>query len=148
MVVTFRYSDDTVDYIFDSIEKREYLKYAKVDLKLHTEVDVTIPPDVAHECRILSESITTQARRSGSCYGFREYKNIMRCVAANVVLDVNANGSTRTVAEMFDFNEIKRLSYLVNEQFNELNNTRPVLLECWSANKKNNSLGVGMGWVI
>lgn len=128
MVVTFKYSDDTVDYIFDSIEKREYLKYAKIDLKLRTEVEVTIPPEVAHECRTLSESITNQARRSGSCYGFRELKNILRCVAANVILDANLCDSTRTTAEMWDFNEVKRLSYLVNEQFNTLSNTSPVLL--------------------
>ena len=117
MVVSYRYNGATVKRIFDSIAEREYLGTSKTPLDLpNTEQEVDIPTDIAKAARDYAIGITRQARVDGKSYGFREFKNMLRMIAANVVLE----GNGRREVTMKDFGEIVRLSYLLNEEFNEL----------------------------
>ena len=117
MVASYSYNGNTVRQIFDSIAEREYLQAGKTVLNLpDTEQEVDIPPDIAKAARDYAIVVTKQARVDGKCYGFREFKNMLRMIAANVILE----GNGRREATMKDFGEIVRLSYLLNEDFNEL----------------------------
>lgn len=118
IVATYKYDDETIDAIFQSIVERQYLQEGKLNLHF-TEATIEIPLAIALKCRKLAETITDKARKDGRLYGFRELKNILRFVASNVIVD-RANGSDRTVANDADFDEIYRISYLFNEQFNAL----------------------------
>lgn len=122
IVVTYRYSDHTVERIVESIRKREYMSYGKVDLGLAglAPVAIDVPESVADKCWQMAEAITAKARKEGKCYGFRELKNLMRMVSANVILERCQQGSDRTEATMADFEEVSRLGYLINEQYNAL----------------------------
>lgn len=118
VLATYRYNDHTVASIFDSIVKRDYLAEIKQHLKFKPAT-ITVPTPIAEKCRVLAENITAQARKDGKCYGFRELKNILRFVAAMVILD-RTEGATRLVVTEADFTEVARLSYLFNEEFNAI----------------------------
>lgn len=118
VLATYRYDDDTIESIFDSIVKQEYLKEAKQELTFET-ASITIPLPIAEKCRNLAVGITAKAREDGKCYGFREFKNILRFVSSMVILD-RSNGATRRIATEADFTEVARLSYLFNEEFNAI----------------------------
>jgi len=118
VLATYKYNDDTVKKIFDSIFNQEYLQETKQPLKFKT-ASITIPKSIRAKCLSMAVEITKQARKDGKCYGFRELKNIIRFVASMVILD-NANGATRHEANEADFEEVARLSYLFNEEFNSL----------------------------
>jgi len=113
---TYHYNDDTIASIFDSIVNRKYLQESKVHLNF-TEATIDIPLAIAQKCRELAEELTAQSRMDGKCYGFRELKNTLRFVSSMVILD-RATGSDRHEVNEADFEEIARLSYLMNEEFN------------------------------
>lgn len=119
MVATYKYDDDTVSAIFKSIVEREYFKEAgiKFDFK---PANIRISNKIAEGCRVLASSIVEQARKDGKLYGFRELKNILRFVASNVILESAVTGCSRLRATDKDFDEIVRISYLLNEQHNAL----------------------------
>ena len=121
LVVTYRYSDTTVTKIKDSIVGREYLDGKPANLKIpKVKSHIDLPVEVAQACREVADGITAQAQRDGNLYGLRELKHIMSLVMANVALENMDTGEHRDTATMSDFDEIARLSYLFNNQFNEL----------------------------
>ena len=120
LVITYRYNDNTIEKVFDSIENREYLTETKTDLYLpDQEIAVRIPKDIANKCRVLAQELTAQSRKDGKVYGYRELKNIFKLIGAMIVLG-NCNGSDRTVVNEDDLSEVMRLSYLFTENFNAL----------------------------
>lgn len=106
---------------FKSIRNGDYLKR---DIKTMNfdgkDISINIPEDIAVKCEDLGLEITAEARESGVAYGFREVKHIRSLVSANVIYDRVVNGSARTEANKDDINEVERLGYLFNEQYNEL----------------------------
>lgn len=119
LVVTYCYNEDAIDKIMGSIERGEYLQGGKSELVFDgVTIPIKIPPDVARAIRQLAEEVIGEARKAGLAYGYREQKHIRRLVAANVIHDRIKNGATRASATMEDFNEIERLGYLFNEQYN------------------------------
>lgn len=127
LVVSYKYGDVAIDSILDSVVSGEYLNTDKIKdtsmlerLSAEWETEVIIPVAVGNKCRELSTNITKTAVADGSLYGFRELKHVLSLVAANVIYDRVVNGSTRAEATITDYNEIERLSYLFNEQFNEV----------------------------
>jgi hypothetical protein len=120
MVVSYRYDGDTIKTIFDSIAQGEYIGDSKIPLDLDGDCDIKAPFEIAKKCVDLAEQITKQARERGSTYGFREAKFIIRMVKANVILDRVTNRSERLEATVDDFSEFEKLTYLINEQFNEV----------------------------
>jgi len=119
LVVSYKYNDDTIKTIFESINKGEYLDHNTnlLELGMH-KFTITIPQDVANKCYQLSMDITVEARKQGAAYGFRELKHIRSLVAACAVYDKVVNKVNRDAVTINDFNEIDRLGYLFNEQFN------------------------------
>lgn len=116
IVVTYTHSDKTIEAIFESIRRGEYLE--KVGIKIpfgKEEFDVGIPEEVAVACEELGRGIVGQATP-----GYREVKHIRRLVKGAVILDRVKNGTKRLTATMDDFKEVKRLDYLFGEQFNPL----------------------------
>lgn len=137
LVVTYKYNDDTVDGILNSIREGNYIKQPDTLVKLDgTSVSIDIPPSVSGKAVDLALDITKIAREQGQLYGFREAKHILTLVASNVIYDRITNNSDRLTATDVDFNEINRLGYLFNEQFNELRNNDG--REC--ADKNNNEI--------
>ncbi len=121
LVVTYRYNSDTVDAIMDSIERGDYVEAPGPELLSEIErVRIEMPPDVARCCRELAEDIVREAREAGLAYGYREHKHIRSLVTAHVVYERFTLGTERTAATMEDFDEVARLGYLFNEQFNEV----------------------------
>lgn len=121
LVVTYRYSDDTVQAIFDSIDRGDYLDHETELLEMMKDkVDVELPPDVSSACQRLGIVTIEEARKQGLAYGFREVRHIRSLVAANVVYERVKEGGDRDTATMADFQEVERLGYLFNEQYNEV----------------------------
>jgi len=118
-LVSYKYSDQSVKNIFQAIKERRYRTEPKITLNL-SPVKIEIPSDVADKCHELSEETSKSLKSQGKIYGFRELKNILRYVAANVILDRCLNGSTRTEATIGDYEEIERLSYLFNNKYMEV----------------------------
>ncbi len=119
LVISYKYNDDTVTHILESIRSGEYLTDPIHPLNFDGEsYKVIIPLDIGIKCEKLGLNITEEARKAGALYGFREIKHIRTLVAANVVYNRVVNGVSDLVATMEDFNEIERLGYLFNEQFN------------------------------
>lgn len=119
VVVTYSYDSETVDSILASIESGDYLQRTEKAIVLDGQtIPVEMPSDVSKCCRELSETIVKEAKEAGLAYGFRELKHIRSLVAANVIYDGIANGKDRTKATLEDFEEISRLGYLFNEQYN------------------------------
>ena len=122
MVITYKYDSKSVQQIFDSIEKQDYLTETRISLNFERKMSIEIPRFIARKCRVLAETITEKARKDGKCYGFRELKNILKCVAANVILDnMKHPEAERLTADYWDFKVVERLRYLFNEDFNSLN---------------------------
>ena len=123
LVVTYRYDDDAINGIIQSIEDGDYLKQDK-DLQVMDGITtaIEIPKEVAKACTNLALEIVKSAKESGLAYGFREIKHIRVLVMANVIHDRIVNGSQRVEAAMDDFSEVERLGYLFNEQFNCVRN--------------------------
>lgn len=125
LLVTYKYDGHTIDAIFDNIMEEEHYQQEDKESDFNPAM-VNIPRPIAEKCLALSTSITQQARNEGKLYGFRELKNIKRLVRANALLKATENkykdtgASDRLTATEEDFNEISRLSYLFNEDFNAL----------------------------
>lgn len=124
LVATYSYDKDTIEAIFKSIIQRQYFEKSKIKFAF-TSATIEIPVPIAEMCRGLAESITSKSRQEGKLYGFRELKNILRFIASNVIIE-RANGSKRTVATKDDFDEVSRLSYLFNENFNHIKSDNPI----------------------
>lgn len=121
VVVTYKYGFDSIEGIFASIREGNYLTAKPTPLDFDgNQADIAIPDNVAAECERLGVDIVKEAVALGLAYGFREVKHIRAMVAANVVLEQVREGTKRTEANMKDFQEIDRLGYLFNRQFNEL----------------------------
>jgi len=116
IVVTYTHNDKTIEAVFESIRRGEYLE--KVGIKIpfgKEEFDIEIPEDVAVACEKLGRGIVGQVTT-----GYREVKHIRRLVKGAVILDKVRNGAMRLTATMDDFKEVKKLDYLFGEQFNPL----------------------------
>jgi hypothetical protein len=121
LVVTYKYNSDTVSAVLDSIRNGEYIKNPDELIRLDgVMLGIDIPAEVSNKAVDLALSITEIAREQGQLYGFREAKHILSLIAANVIYERIVNKSERTAATMEDFEEINRLGYLFNEQFNEV----------------------------
>lgn len=121
LVVTYKQGDDTIDRIFASIHKGDYLGTETQPISFDgDEVTIDIPEPVATACEQLGRGIVEEAVKAGLAYGYREVKHIRALVAANVIFERIEQGTDRSEATMADFEEIDRLGYLFNEQFNAL----------------------------
>lgn len=120
VLATYRYDDDTVVSIINSIVGMEYLQELKIHLNFEV-ASISTPVAIAEKCRVLSDELTAQARKDGKCYGFRALKNALRFVSAMVILE-RATGSDRLEVNEADFKEVAKLSYLLNEEFNAVTN--------------------------
>lgn len=121
LVVSYKYADDTLDEIFGSIEQGDYLGTDRQPIDFDgNEVAIELPKPVAVACTQLGKGIVEEAVKAGLAYGFREVKHIRALVAANVILERIDEGTDRTEATMADFEEVDRLGYLFNQQFNAL----------------------------
>lgn len=121
MVVTYKYNDATIEKIFDSIMNREYFAETKISLSFPDKASsISIPKDIALKARALSHKASEKARQDGKLYGFRELKNIMCLLAANVVLENMQSGNNRTKVNQSDYQIVEHLSYYLNEDFNAL----------------------------
>ena len=122
LVVSYRHGDDTLIRIFDSINDGSYLTATeKKRLAFDGEdIAVTIPKDVGLACEQLGRGIVAEAVKAGLAYGYREVKHIRALVAANVIYERITKGTQRATASMADFEEVDRLGYLFNEQYNAL----------------------------
>lgn len=118
MLVSYSYDDETVAHIFDSIEERRYMAEAQISLNFPEKpMPVVIPPQITHKARLVVEEQTRELRKSGKTYGYRELKNVLRMLCANVVMGNMQDGKTRDTVESSDLDEIIRLSYLMNDSF-------------------------------
>ena len=121
LVITYKHSDDTIDKIFESIHDGDYLGTSAEPIDFDgNEVAIDIPKPVATACTQLGRGIVEEAVKAGLAYGYREVKHIRALVAANVIFERIEEGTDRTEATMADFEEVNRLGYLFNEQFNAL----------------------------
>lgn len=121
MVVTYSYNQKTVEAIFESIVDAKYLKETKQSLQFPKEpVAITIDAEIGKLCQDLALGVTEMARNRKGLYGFRELKNVRRLVAGNVILENINKKEHRTEATMADFEVVKSISYLFNEEFNEV----------------------------
>jgi hypothetical protein len=121
LVVSYRYDDDTVGEIFDSISHREYMGLTRIKLVFPDNQEVVdIPPEIAEQAKAFVIEHTERLRKSGRGYGFRELKNMLRLLCANVLLENAQNGEQRAVVNADDLAEVERLSYLINEEFNAI----------------------------
>lgn len=121
IVVTYKYSQATIMNIFNSILGREYMNENNLKLKFPNEkMEVIMPREIGVLCQELALDVTRKERASEKLYGFREVKNILRLVASNVVLDNIEQNENRNQATQKDFAAINKISYLLNEEYNEL----------------------------
>jgi len=121
IVVTYKYSQETIIDIFNSILAREYLKENTLALRFPNEkTEIVIPKEIGIQCQDLALDVTKKERASEKLYGFREIKNILRLVSSNVILDNMEHDGDRTTVNQDDFDAINRISYLLNEEYNEL----------------------------
>lgn len=121
MVVSYKYNDATIERIFDSIMNRDYLVESRIKLDFPSgQADIAIPKGIAQKARALSYKASEKARKDGKLYGFRDLKNILCLMTANVVLENMQNGGNRTEVNQSDYKVVEHLSYLLNEDFNEL----------------------------
>lgn len=120
LVLSYAYATDTIGSILDSIMERQYLNENDLSIKFVQTVKVELPLEVAGKCKDLALATTEKARRAGSMYGFRQLESVMRLVMAKVVLD-RAQGIDRdNVATLEDFEAVEAISYLFNDEFNEV----------------------------
>jgi len=120
LLLSYRYSDDTINAIFESIMSRQYLVENELTLNFTGSVAVELPYEVAKKCKDMAEATTERARRSRGIYGFRQQESIQRLVMAKVVLD-KAQGIDRdNTATLQDFEVVESISYLFNDEFNEV----------------------------
>lgn len=120
LVVSYNYSFEAIDKIFESIMARQYVEQNAVNLKFEEKIMVSLPPEVALLCKELALKTTEHARSSRGMYGFRQLESIQRMVMANVVLE-RAQGKDRMcMADKHDFDKVESLSYLFNDEFNEV----------------------------
>jgi len=121
MVVSYSYDQETVDAIFESIISAKYLNETQQSLNFPKEqMTITIDAKIGTLCKKLALGVTEVARDRKGLYGFRELKNVRRLVAGNVVLENVTKNTKRDKATMADFQVISELSYLFNEEFNEV----------------------------
>ena len=121
LVISYQYDELTVENIFDSITTGEYAKNEDTPLTFPAkDTYINMPNEIAIKCVQLAKDITLEARTKGSTYGFREAKFMNRMVKANVLLDNVLNGSKRRAAVDADFEMFRGLTYLINEQYNEV----------------------------
>lgn len=121
MVVTYKYNDATIEKIFDSIMHRDYLTESRINLNFPNKpANISIPPAIAQKARALSYRASEKARKDGKLYGFRDLKNILCLLTANVVLENIQNGYNRAEVNLDDYQLVEHLSYLLNEDFNAL----------------------------
>lgn len=120
LVVSYSYSTKTLEDIFASIARGDYLEDKNQLLALDKRIKVHIPPKIAQKCEELGLRITQEARDAGSLYGFREVKHIRSLVASNVVYEQLTDKNRGSTATVEDFNEVESLGYLFNEQYNEV----------------------------
>lgn len=121
LVVSYKYADDTIGKIFGSIREGDYLTSPKHPLDFDGDtIEIAIPEDVGVSCEELGRGIVEEAVKAGLAYGYREVKHIRALVAANVIFERVEKGTDRVEATMADFEEVNRLGYLFNQQFNAL----------------------------
>lgn len=122
LLVSYTYEDGTVGEIFDSIENRDYLgEEAHIKINAPPEnIAVKIPAEIRHQAREMVVKQTEHLRKSGKGYGFRELKNMLRFLCANVVFENSQHKKQRDTVNQADFDEVVRLSYLMNDEFNPM----------------------------
>ena len=120
LVVSYRYDDDTVMNIFNSIAEQEYIgDDHRIKLELPSEpIKIEIPEDIRQMAKSFVIEQTETLRKRGRGYGFRELKNMNRLLCANVIFEDMQTGANRVKVDTHDFEEVQRLSYLINEEFN------------------------------
>lgn len=122
VVVTYTHNDSTIEAIFESIRRGDYLE--KMGLKIpfgDEEFDIALPEDVALACEQLGRGIV-----NGVTMGYREVKHIRRLTKGAVILQNVMNGENRLVATMDDFKKVGDLDYLFGDQFNPLRPEDPI----------------------
>lgn len=120
-IITYKYSEKTVDAILDNIMNNYSAVEEEIELKFpEKKAKIEIPKDVAKACRALSTELSEELRTKRALYGFRELKNILTLVASETLLDIVQNKSCRVQSTMKDFEKIYELSYLFNTEFNSL----------------------------
>lgn len=120
LLVSYNYSFDTIDAIFESIMSRQYLNELDNTLEFKEAIDVELPYEIAQLCKELALETTEKSRHSKGLYGFRQLESVQRMVMANVVLDKAQGIDRANKATIDDFNKVKEVSYLFNDEFNEL----------------------------
>jgi hypothetical protein len=123
ITLSYKYSYETIDDIFDSIKDREYYGESKIKLSFPSHsVNVDIPPDIAESAKQWVIQKTEELRRTGSGYGFREFKNFLRLLQANVIMENHQKEvvGNRVTVNKEDLSEIIELSRLINADFNAL----------------------------
>ena len=125
LVLTYSYSHETVDTILAAIMARQYLEEADITVVFGDAVNVTLPLGIALSCKDLALQTCERARHSKGMYGFRQLESVQRLVMASVVLDKAQGVERDNVATQADFDKIEAISYLFNEEFNELKGFEP-----------------------
>jgi hypothetical protein len=121
IVVTYKHSIETVERVFESIIKGEHLTDGDHPVAIPTEdYDVKVPETVARKAVEFARNVSETAVQDGKIYGYREAKNILRLVAANVVYENVRDNKNRLKADIHDFDIVAGLSYLFTGKFNEL----------------------------
>lgn len=120
LVVSYDYNSNTIDAIFESIMERQYLEATGITVNFKEVVDVKLPHSIASQCKALALDTTERSRNSKGLYGFRQLESVQRLVMANVVLDKAQGADREPTATQADFDKVEAISYLFNEQFNEL----------------------------
>lgn len=119
LVVSYSYDKDTVDAIFKSIANRDYMGSSKIKLVFpEKRVGIELPRKIAELASEFTLTQTELLRKKGRGYGFRELKNMLRLLCANVLLENAQDGGERVSVNLSDYKEVERLSYLINEEFN------------------------------
>lgn len=122
VVVSYKYDNNTVGTIFNSIVDRDYIgENRRIKLAFPASpCGVVIPADIGELTKNYVIQQTERIRKEGKGYGFRELKNVLRLLCANVIMKNAQGNGQRDTVNMTDFEEVKRLSYLINEEFNAL----------------------------
>jgi len=106
---TYSFSSEMIDLIFEKIQKREYIRYDDVVLKLK-EKEIELDPSLARALELEARAIG----KAQSLYGFRAMRQLQTLAMANALLE------NRRAVEPKDIEKVKGLQKWINFEFNPL----------------------------
>lgn len=124
LVVSYKYDTQTVDEIFASIGRGDYMLEKDTPLNFDYDIDIKISNGLMNQCVEYASDMSKEERERGSKYGFRMSKNLIRLAKANVLLDRVENQSNRDEVTEKDVQAIQDLAYLFNSRFNEVKHNK------------------------